>query len=144
MAHKLEAAHFSSGLVTTPVGIYSAIDEPDVHFNQLHDARGSQIKQQRFCLVCNRDVNYHDEMTKGYEMRPSFPSPLNLPPSISFNTSWCFGQSRPSRKRMYPLTTFARFSTRSNDSPERGGRCRVSRSMRRASGRGMRRDPPDE
>lgn len=67
MARKLEAAHISFGLVTIPVGIYSAIDEQDIHFNQLHGACGSRIKQQRFCPQCNRDVNY-DELVKGYEV----------------------------------------------------------------------------
>ena len=33
MAHKLETAHISFGLVTIPVGIYSAIEEQDIHFN---------------------------------------------------------------------------------------------------------------
>jgi DNA end-binding protein Ku len=67
MAHKLETAHISFGLVTIPVGIYSAIDEQDIHFNQLHALCGSRIKQQRFCPVCNRNVNY-DELVKGYEI----------------------------------------------------------------------------
>ena len=67
MAHKLETAHISFGLVTIPVGIYAAIDEQDIHFNQLHAPCGSRIKQQRFCPVCNRDVN-HDELVKGYEI----------------------------------------------------------------------------
>ena len=67
MAHKLETAHISFGLVTIPVGIYSAIGEQDIHFNQLHEPCGSRIKQQRFCPVCNRDVNY-DELVKGYEI----------------------------------------------------------------------------
>jgi len=67
MAHKLETAHISFGLVTIPVGIYSAIDEQDIHFNQLHAPCGSRIKQQRFCPVCNRNVNY-DELVKGYEI----------------------------------------------------------------------------
>ena len=67
MAHKLETAHISFGLVTIPVGIYSAIDEQDIHFNQLHAPCGSRIKQQRFCPVCNRDVTY-DELVKGYEI----------------------------------------------------------------------------
>ena len=67
MAPKLETAHISFGLVTIPVGIYSAIDEQDIHFNQLHAPCGSRIKQQRFCPVCNRDVNY-DELVKGYEI----------------------------------------------------------------------------
>jgi DNA end-binding protein Ku len=67
MARKLETAHISFGLVTIPVGIYSAIDEQDIHFNQLHAPCGSRIKQQRFCPVCKREVNY-DELVKGYEV----------------------------------------------------------------------------
>jgi non-homologous end joining protein Ku len=39
MAHKLETAHISFGLVTIPRGIYSAIDEQDIHFHQLHAAK---------------------------------------------------------------------------------------------------------
>ena len=67
MGRKLEAAHISFGLVTIPVGIYSAIDEQDIHFNQLHAPCGSRIKQQRFCPVCQREVKY-DELVKGYEI----------------------------------------------------------------------------
>jgi len=67
MGRKLETAHISFGLVTIPVGIYSAIDEHDIHFNQLHAPCGSRIKQQRFCPACNRDVTY-DELVKGYEV----------------------------------------------------------------------------
>ena len=67
MAHKLDTGHISFGLVTIPVGICSAIEEQDIHFHQLHAPCGSRIKQQRFCPVCNRDVNY-DELVKGYEI----------------------------------------------------------------------------
>lgn len=67
MPRKLETAHISFGLVTIPIGVYSAIDEQDIHFNQLHAPCGSRIKQQRFCPVCNRDINY-DELVKGYEI----------------------------------------------------------------------------
>jgi DNA end-binding protein Ku len=67
MGRKLETAHISFGLVTIPVGIYSAIDEQDIHFNQLHAACGSRIKQQRFCPICQREVKY-EELTKGYEI----------------------------------------------------------------------------
>jgi DNA end-binding protein Ku len=49
------------------VGIYSAIQEQDIHFNQLHGVCGSRIKQRRFCPTCNRDVEY-DELVKGYEI----------------------------------------------------------------------------
>lgn len=67
MPRKLETAHISFGLVTLPVGVYSAIDEQDIHFNQLHAPCGSRIKQQRVCPVCNREINY-DELVKGYEI----------------------------------------------------------------------------
>jgi DNA end-binding protein Ku len=67
MGRRLEAAHISFGLVTIPVGIYSAIDEQDIHFNQLHAPCGSRIKQQRFCPVCQREVKY-EELVKGYEI----------------------------------------------------------------------------
>jgi DNA end-binding protein Ku len=58
MAQKLETAHISFGLVTIPVGIYSAIQEQDLHFNQLHGVCGSRIKQRRFCPTCNGDIEY--------------------------------------------------------------------------------------
>ena len=67
MGRKLETAHISFGLVTIPVGVYSAIDEQDIHFNQLHGVCGSRIKQQKFCPVCKREVQY-DELVKGYEI----------------------------------------------------------------------------
>lgn len=67
MGRKLETAHISFGLVTIPVGVYSAIDEQDIHFNQLHAPCGSRIKQQRFCPVCKREVQY-EELVKGYEI----------------------------------------------------------------------------
>ena len=67
MPRKLESAHISFGLVTLPVGIYSAIDEQDIHFHQLHAPCGSRIKQQRVCPVCKREIAY-DELVKGYEV----------------------------------------------------------------------------
>jgi len=67
MGRKLETAHISFGLVTIPVGVYSAIDEQDIHFNQLHAPCGSRIKQQRVCPVCKREVQY-EELVKGYEI----------------------------------------------------------------------------
>ena len=48
------------------IPFYNIITQ-DIHFNQLHEPCGSRIKQQRFCPVCNRDVNY-DELVKGYEI----------------------------------------------------------------------------
>ena len=67
MPRKLETAHISFGLVTLPVGIYSSIDEQDIHFNQLHAPCGSRIKQLRFCPACNREIKY-EELVKGYEI----------------------------------------------------------------------------
>jgi DNA end-binding protein Ku len=67
LARKLETAYISFGLVTIPVGIYPAIADHDIHFNQLHAPCGSRIKQQRFCPVCKREVPY-EELVKGYEI----------------------------------------------------------------------------
>lgn len=57
----------SFGLVSIPVGLYSAVQEKDLRFNQLHKECGTRIKQQRFCPHCERTVEA-DEIEKGYEL----------------------------------------------------------------------------
>ena len=47
MAHKLETAHISFGLVTIPLGIYSAVEEQEIRFNQLHGVCGHLANGQR-------------------------------------------------------------------------------------------------
>ena len=57
----------SFGLVSIPVGLYSAVTEKDIRFNQLHKVCGSRIKQIKFCPHCERNVEA-DEIEKGYEL----------------------------------------------------------------------------
>jgi DNA end-binding protein Ku len=56
----------SFGMVSIPVGLYTAVSEKDVSFNQLHRECGSRIKQQKFCPTCDRLVET-GEIEKGYE-----------------------------------------------------------------------------
>lgn len=54
------------GLITIPVGLYTAVEEKDFRFNQLHDKDNGRIKYKRTCSVCGEEVPY-DEIVKGYE-----------------------------------------------------------------------------
>lgn len=54
------------GLITIPVGLYTAIEEKDFRFNQLHVKDNGRIKYKRFCTVCDEEVSF-DEIVKGYE-----------------------------------------------------------------------------
>lgn len=54
------------GLITIPVGLYTAIEEKDFRFNQLHGKDSGRIKYKRVCTVCDQEVPY-DEIVKGYE-----------------------------------------------------------------------------
>lgn len=62
MAHKLETVHISFGLVTIPIGIYSAIEEQDT-FSRAACRLRKPYQATAFCPVCNRDVNYDDPAT---------------------------------------------------------------------------------
>ena len=54
------------GLITIPVGLYSAIEEKDIRFNQLHSSDNGRIRYKRFCSACEQEVPM-DEIVKGYE-----------------------------------------------------------------------------
>lgn len=56
----------SFGMVSIPVGLYSAVQEKDLRFHQIHEKCGSRIKQLKFCPVCERNVE-NAELQKGYE-----------------------------------------------------------------------------
>ena len=56
----------SFGLVTIPVKLYSATEEKDIRFRQVHPADGGRIKYQRVCTVCEEEIPY-SEIAKGYE-----------------------------------------------------------------------------
>ena len=57
----------SFGLVTIAVRLYSAVEEHDFRFNQVHREDGGRIKYKRVCSVCGEEVEYSD-ITKGYEL----------------------------------------------------------------------------
>ncbi|MGF1647589.1 MAG: Ku protein [Kineosporiaceae bacterium] len=56
----------SFGLVNVPVRLYTATQENDVRFHQVHRADGGRIRQRRICSVDGEEVPY-DEIAKGYE-----------------------------------------------------------------------------
>jgi len=57
----------SFGLVTIPVKVYSATEEKDISFRQVHEADGGRIRYRRVCEVDGEEVPYSD-IGKGYEM----------------------------------------------------------------------------
>lgn len=56
----------SFGLVTIPVKLYSATEEKDISFRQVHPEDGGRIKYKRVCEKCGQEIPYA-EIAKGYE-----------------------------------------------------------------------------
>ncbi|TYB46710.1 Ku protein [Actinomadura chibensis] len=57
----------SFGLVTIPVKLYSATEQRDVSFHQVHREDGARIKYKRVCTADGEEVSYSD-IAKGYEL----------------------------------------------------------------------------
>ncbi|MEV0330922.1 Ku protein [Micromonospora echinospora] len=57
----------SFGLVSIAVKLYSATQEKDIRFHQVHRADGGRIRYKRTCSVCGEEVNY-DDIAKGYDI----------------------------------------------------------------------------
>jgi DNA end-binding protein Ku len=57
----------SFGLVTIPIKVYSATEERDISFRQVHEADGGRIRYKRVCEVDGQEVPYSD-ISKGYEL----------------------------------------------------------------------------
>jgi DNA end-binding protein Ku len=57
----------SFGLVTIPVKLYSATEQGDVTFHQVHREDGGRIKYKRVCTKDGQEVPYSD-IAKGYEL----------------------------------------------------------------------------
>jgi DNA end-binding protein Ku len=53
-------------MVSIPVGLTTAVQEKDIHFNQIHQKCGSRIKLQKYCPHCEIVVP-NDELVRGYE-----------------------------------------------------------------------------
>ena len=54
------------GLVNVPVRLYSATDDHDIKFHQVHDSDHGRIRYRRVCQECGEVVDYAD-ITRAYE-----------------------------------------------------------------------------
>ena len=57
----------SFGLVNVPVRLYSATEDRDVSFHQVHEKDGGRVRYRRVCQECGEEVAYAD-IAKGYEL----------------------------------------------------------------------------
>ncbi|GAB6899732.1 non-homologous end joining protein Ku [Kineosporia succinea] len=56
----------SFGLVNVPVRLFSATQEHDIRFHQVHREDGGRIRMKRICSACGEEVAW-DQLAKGYE-----------------------------------------------------------------------------
>jgi DNA end-binding protein Ku len=57
----------SFGLVSIAVKLYSATEEKDIRFHQVHRTDGGRIKYKRTCSIDGEEVSY-DDIAKGYDI----------------------------------------------------------------------------
>ena len=57
----------SFGLVSISVKLYSATEERDVSFHQVHRIDGGRVRYKRVCQACGEEVSYGD-IAKGFEL----------------------------------------------------------------------------
>ena len=57
----------SFGLVSIPVKLYTATEEKDVSFHQVHREDGGRVRYKRVCQLDGQEVAYAD-IAKGYEL----------------------------------------------------------------------------
>jgi len=67
MAHAIWKGSINFGLVTIPVGLFTAVRENELHFNMLHKTDKGRINFQRVCSVDGKKVEWND-IVKGYEV----------------------------------------------------------------------------
>ena len=60
----------SFGMVHIPVGLYTATQDNDIHFNQLCKEDGSRVKYKKVCASCGKEVGSQD-IVKGFEYEPN-------------------------------------------------------------------------
>ena len=63
VAHK---SVISFGLVAIPISMYTATQDNDIHFNQLHNEDQSRIKYKKTCAHCGKEITSND-IVKGFE-----------------------------------------------------------------------------
>lgn len=54
------------GMVAIPIAMYTATQDNDIHFNQLHKEDSSRIRYKKTCANCGKEINTKD-IVKGYE-----------------------------------------------------------------------------
>ena len=69
MPRPLWKGAISFGMVSIPVRLYTASEEKDIRFNQLHAEDGARIRQKRFCAEEDVEIDL-SEIVKGYEVTP--------------------------------------------------------------------------
>lgn len=53
-------------LVSVPISMYTATQDSDISFNQLHEADGQRVRYKKVCGHCGQEVKSKD-IVKGYE-----------------------------------------------------------------------------
>ena len=54
------------GLVAIPIAMYTATQDNDIHFNQLHKEDNSRIRYKKTCGHCGKEISAQD-IVKGFE-----------------------------------------------------------------------------
>lgn len=54
------------GMVAIPVALYTATQDNDIHFNQLHRDDNSRIRYRKTCAHCGKEIKTED-IVKGFE-----------------------------------------------------------------------------
>src|SRR5579864_2323421 len=65
--HSMWKGAVSFGLVMIPVKLYTATEQKDIAFRQVHREDGGRIRFRRFCSVDDQEIPYED-IAKGYEL----------------------------------------------------------------------------
>ena len=54
------------GMVAIPIAMYTATQDNDIHFNQLHKEDNSRIRYKKTCGHCGKEIK-GDDIVKGYQ-----------------------------------------------------------------------------
>ena len=54
------------GMVAIPIAMYTATQDNDIHFNQLHKEDSSRIRYKKTCAHCGKEISA-DDIVKGFE-----------------------------------------------------------------------------
>ncbi|HWQ58374.1 MAG TPA: Ku protein [Clostridia bacterium] len=54
------------GMVAIPIALYTATQDNDIHFNQLHKEDNSRIRYRKTCAHCGKEIGTQD-IVKGFE-----------------------------------------------------------------------------